>query len=438
MERGNEQMQVLQAITDHALQNLSLDDLFRSMLRRIRGIMNADNIAVLLFTEDRSSLIVRAVDGIEEAVAPDICIPLGSGFAGTIAARCQPLIAGKQMAIEILTPVLREQLYALLGVPLLVNERVIGVIHIGTRHVRTYTQEDITLLERVADRLALTIERTLLAEQAEQAQQENNMYLQQLEQMNDTLQRFVSIVGHEFRTALTGILGFSALLKEPQSHLEAITDYATIIATDAQRLLRLVIDLLDLDRMQQGKMDITLQFQRIDLAELLREQIAQVVLTATSHSFSLFLTPPLSQIEGDADKLKQIVANLLSNAIKYSPKGGEVQLYAFQEGEYIHLSIRDQGVGIPEEALTKIFEPYNRIQTDATRYIGGTGLGLPITKYLIELHGGSIWVESLLDQGSTFHITLPVSQASHHHREKSDIVFSSYSLVNRNHPASSE
>ncbi len=165
-EYSNEQMRVLQAITDHALANLSLDDLFQAVLRRIRVIMAADNIAVLLLNEEGTFLTVRAVNGIEETVASSVRIPVGRGFAGTVAARCQPVIAGKQMPVEILTPILREQLHTLLGVPLVVEGRVLGVIHIGTKQPRTFTQEDIDLFERVADRLAMAIERSSLIEQA--------------------------------------------------------------------------------------------------------------------------------------------------------------------------------------------------------------------------------------------------------------------------------
>ena len=144
-ENSNESMRVLQTITDHALANLSLDDLLRSVLKRIRGIMAADNIAILLMDEDRTTLTIRAVDGIEEKVAHDVRIPVGKGFAGTIAARCEPLIIGTQSSVEILTPILREQLHTLLGVPLLVEGRVLGVIHVGTKKPRTFTQEDVGL-----------------------------------------------------------------------------------------------------------------------------------------------------------------------------------------------------------------------------------------------------------------------------------------------------
>jgi signal transduction histidine kinase len=102
-----------------------------------------------------------------------------------------------------------------------------------------------------------------------------------------------------------------------------------------------------------------------------------------------------------------VLINLLSNAIKYSPDGGNIQIQCIQEGLNVHISIQDEGIGIPDEALERIFEPYNRVQSPETRYIGGTGLGLSITQYIIELHGGTIRVESVLGQGTTFHILLP-------------------------------
>jgi PAS domain S-box-containing protein len=410
-ESLNEEMQVLQAITDRTLATMPLDDLFRSVLSQIRIIMNADNIAVLLVSEDHSCLTIRAVNGIEETVAQEVRIPVGQGFAGTIVASGRPLIIGESEApVEILTSVLREQLQALLGVPLLVDGRILGVIHVGTKRSRIFTQQDIELFERVADRLAMAIERSLLDEQAKRAQQETAIYAHHVEQVNQTLQRFVSIVGHEFRTALTGILGFSELLKEAESEPKDVQDYANDISLDTHRLIRLINDLLDLDQMQQGKMKISLQFQPTDLIALLQRQITSARAITQAHAISFTHEPHMPLLEGDPDKLQQVIMNMLSNAIKYSPKGGDIRVSCCQENDGIHLRIQDQGTGLSPEALPHIFEPYNRAKTQTTKYIKGTGLGLSISKHLIELHGGSIWVESVLGQGSTFHITLPLTQ----------------------------
>jgi signal transduction histidine kinase len=156
------------------------------------------------------------------------------------------------------------------------------------QHNHNFTQQDIDLFERVVDRLAIAIERSLLREQAQQTMQEAAQHLKYVEQMNQTLQRFVSIMGHEFRTTLTTILGFSELLLSPYTTPGEVQEYAKDILPDAQRLLHLVDDLLNLDRMQQGKMKLSLRKEQVDIVTLLYEQIERTRQIAHVHTFSLF------------------------------------------------------------------------------------------------------------------------------------------------------
>ena len=128
----------------------------------------------------------------------------------------------------------------------------------------------------------------------------------------------------------------------------------------------------------------------------------------TDHTFFLNLDASLSFIEGDRDKLTQVMKNLLSNAIKYSPQGGSILVTKQREGHNVHIRVQDQGIGIPENALERIFTPYNRIASEKMRYIQGTGLGLAIVREIILMHEGKVWAESAAGEGSCFHITLPL------------------------------
>ncbi len=406
--RANEQLMVLQVITDTALTHLSLDPLFQAVMKEICQIMAADNIAVLLLDESEQFLTVRAVLGIEEVIASDIRIPLGKGFAGRVAAQCQPIIVNDTSSVEILNPMLREQLRSLLGVPLIVNERVTGVIHIGMKEFHIFTEQDVQLLQRVAQRLALAIERSLLYETVQTARKDAIEQAQHAEQLYKQQNSFVSIVSHEFRTTLTGIQGFSDLLRSEAFDRDRVKEYATDIYEDSLRLLRMINELLDTQQMQVGKMPLRLE--TINLRKLLEEQIMRIRSITHRHTFRIEIAEPFPEIEGDTDKFSQIISNLLSNAVKYSPAGGEIVISCIQEEQNIHLSIQDQGIGIPTQALDKIFTPYNRVSSEKTRHIQGTGLGLSIVKSIVELHHGKIWVKSTPGQGSIFHMLLPIHQ----------------------------
>jgi PAS domain S-box-containing protein len=221
---------------------------------------------------------------------------------------------------------------------------------------------------------------------------------------------FVSTVGHEFRTALTGIQGFSELLSTEDFEKEQVKDYAQDIHIDATRLHRMINDLLDLEKMESGR--VRLEVEEIDFVEIVSEAVERMNTISSEHSIEFKYDPYFPHIHGDKDKLTQVMYNLLSNALKYSPQGGNILLEANAENTQIHVCVQDQGIGIPKEALEAIFRPYNRVHAEDTRYIKGTGLGLPIVRHLVELHKGRIWVESVPGQGSTFHFILPIKKTA--------------------------
>ncbi|MBA2392213.1 MAG: PAS domain-containing protein [Ktedonobacteraceae bacterium] len=229
-----------------------------------------------------------------------------------------------------------------------------------------------------------------------------------LMQTNEYQRQFVSMVSHEFRTTLTTIEGFSEVLQEAEFSAEEVKDFARDIYTDAVRLHRMIDDLLDLEKMQSGR--LVLQREMIDFNALLKSIAERMSTVSPFHVLLLELDEKLPDLWLDPDKMTQVLMNLLSNAIKYSPNGGEISLRNVIEGNTLRVSVKDAGIGIPTENIEQIFTPYNRIHSKKTQFIHGTGLGLAIVRRLIELHGGKVWVESVPMQGSTFHFTLPIIQ----------------------------
>ena len=224
------------------------------------------------------------------------------------------------------------------------------------------------------------------------------------EQLKDEL---VSTVSHELRTPLASLRGFSELILERTFSPEKQYEFIAIIHQEAIRLTNLINDFLDLQRIHSARQRY--EFAKIALEPILREQVQLFSTEKSLHTFRMSFGPALPSVRADADRLRQVLGNLLSNAIKFSPHGGVISLKTLQEGEEVKVKIIDQGVGIPREALPKLFSKFFRAENADTRKIGGTGLGLALVKEIIEAHGGYVGVESVLGRGSTFSFTLPVA-----------------------------
>ncbi|MFN5060002.1 MAG: ATP-binding protein [Chloroflexota bacterium] len=233
---------------------------------------------------------------------------------------------------------------------------------------------------------------------------------QDLLRLNAAKSHFVSIVSHEFRTALTGIQGFSEMMHTEDFTIEEMRDFAKDINEDAKRLNRMITEMLDLDRMESGTM--ALHRQRTDINQLINNVVThEARINQHSHQFNVQLNEDVPHAYVDEDKLIQVVKNLISNAIKYSPDGGIITITSNTHNGTILLSFADQGIGMTQDAIASIFERYQRVNSGATRHINGTGLGLPITRQIVEMHNGRIWVESIPEYGSTFYVELPIVTA---------------------------
>jgi PAS domain S-box-containing protein len=253
--------------------------------------------------------------------------------------------------------------------------------------------EDVTVVREAQDRLGEALE----------SQRSANATLEKLDR---TKTEFLSIVSHEFRTALTGIQGFSELIRDGGLEPDEVRAYGGYIFNDADRVNRLIGDMLDLDRMESGRMSI--RTADVDINEVLSDAIARAG-SSPSVEFKADLDPRLPIVVGDRDRLIQVVSNLVNNAVKYSPDGGTVTLTSRAEGGFALISVTDTGVGIPPDEIGHVFERFRRVRSGAAQSIPGTGLGLTIVKQIVEMHGGKIWVESAVGHGSAFHFTLPLA-----------------------------
>jgi signal transduction histidine kinase len=214
------------------------------------------------------------------------------------------------------------------------------------------------------------------------------------------------MVSHEFRTALVGIQGFSELIRDDDLEMAEVKNLAHDINADAERLNRMITEMLDLDRLEARKVQLNLR--PIALDELLLEAVDRARLISTRHDIVVMLHPNLPVLMGDPDRITQVLTNLLSNAIKYAPDGGRITVRTRLADNSVEVAIKDQGLGIPAEFIGRLFGRYERYEDKHAGKIIGSGLGLAITRQIVEMHGGRISVDSVVGSGSEFRFTLPI------------------------------
>src|ERR1044071_5314687 len=280
----------------------------------------------------------------------------------------------------------------------------------GSLHVIASVR-DITERKAVEDRIRAlreqyTAELTIKNEQLEARNRE-------VERANRQKNEFLASMSHELRTPLHTIIGFSELLTEQlEGPLEEKQQrFVGHILQDARHLLELINEILDISKIESGRLE--LKRESFDFSQCLEEVLAGIRHQAATKNITLENQNRFhDSLYADRLRVKEILYNLLSNAVKFTPEGGRVWVEAFSEGDILHVSVSDTGIGIPEEEHPSIFEKFYQVGDAAGGVREGTGLGLPITKHLVELHGGAINVESRPGQGSSFRLTFPLRPAT--------------------------
>jgi signal transduction histidine kinase len=368
----------VQAVTDAALAYLELDELLPELLARIQLILDVDTCAILLLDDEHDELVPRASVGLGEAVGRDVRIPVGRGFAGRIAGERRPVSLPDVEHADVLDPMLREKgVKSLVGVPLIAHDRVVGVLHVGTLAPRTFTDRDTELLQLVAERAALAIEKSRLHDE--------------MVRLDEMKLNFVAIASHELRTPASAVYGALMTLRMRGEELagDARAELEETAFQQADRMRRLIEQLLDLSRLDARS--VAIQPQPLVLRQLLSELVG-------GEDVTLNVDPGLAVI-ADPLVIDRVVTNLVVNARSYGRP--PISIDAGMPDRYLRISVSDAGAGIPDELVPRLFERFERGTAGV-----GSGLGLAIARAYATAHGGELLYHSEAP-GARFELLLP-------------------------------
>ena len=412
LTRSVEQLTALGEVGRAVSSTLDLETVLTTIVSRAVQLSGLDGGVVFEYDEGVEEFVQRAATETGGALAEArraTRIRKGEGALGRTAITLEPVQvpditvpgAHESRLREIL---IESGVRAVLAVPMVREGRLLGCLGVTRNRPGEFPVETIELLRTFATQSALAIQNArLFHEIADKGRQ--------LEAASRHKSEFLANMSHELRTPLNAIIGFSEVLL--QRMFGALNDkqdeYLKDIYASGQHLLSLINDILDLSKIEAGRMELVPAPFHVPSA--LENAVTLVKERAARHGIALELDldPTLGEVVGDERKVKQVLLNLLSNAVKFTPEGGRISLKAGRRDGAVAISVTDTGIGIAPEDQAAIFEEFRQVGTDETRKQEGTGLGLTLAKKFVELHGGRIWVESELGQGSTFTFTLPVS-----------------------------
>lgn len=387
----------------------AVEELLTEAAETLRGAFEARAVAIVLVREGAEPLVVTR--GAHEAGRFD-----GTSAAGGVLRTGEPLFVSDLESDGRFGPPPRRSAgrpRPALLVPLSAREGRIGVLAVERRG--EFPRELRATAETLGLHLALAIDNACLAERqrrfADELEGKVAAATRRLRELDRAKSDFVSIVSHELRTPLTSIQGFSELLLSRPPSAEGARRWLELIHREAERLGRIVADLLDLSRIESGG-ERALGPAPLALGPLIDANVELLASQSAAHTIERDLPDALPPVVADHDALDRVLKNLLSNAIKYSPGGGPVRVWArvsAEEPGRVELGVEDRGVGIPAASVSRIFEKYCRVPHPDTAHVRGLGLGLALVKSLVEAQGGRIRVESQVGLGSRFVLSLPIA-----------------------------
>ncbi len=415
-QRRADELSFLFDITRTAVATTDLDEALTNVANILLQEVDGAEAALVYLTNAQDDAIVfeahAAVGYGRDVVARQTTLNWGEGIVGQAATQGQPLVIADAHQEPYHTNGSSRTRSALV-VPLFSGEEIIGVMTVESTHPNVFARDSLQLLTGASSTLTAVIQNARLLEQITQANE-------QLRELDKLKSQFLANMSHELRTPLNSIIGFSRVMLKgidgPLNDLQ--TQDLTTIYNSGQHLLVLINNILDLSKIQADKMEI--QPEYISLDDIIDGVISTGRGLVKDKPVQIYkeVEDNLPQVYGDPVRIRQVMLNLVSNAAKFTNEGSITvkairRAYDPETGQppHVQISVIDTGIGIAEEDMYKLFEAFSQVDGSTTRQVGGTGLGLTISKEFIEMHGGTIWVDSEVEVGSTFHFTIPLHPA---------------------------
>ncbi|MCA9899469.1 MAG: GAF domain-containing protein [Anaerolineales bacterium] len=404
-ERLASDLETVAQVSTAASTILEVEELLQSVVDLAKSSFDLYHVHIYLVSESGKKLTLKAGAGnigrLMSLEGHEINIQDDSIVARAARTRQGVLENNVRRTLDFLPHPLLPETKAEMALPMLVGGKLIGVLDLQANKKDFFSEEELNVQTTLAAQIAVAVENA--NQYAVQVQ--TAVKLREVDQLKS---EFLASMSHELRTPLNSIIGFADVLLEGLDGdlNERMEEDVRLIRESGNHLKGLIGDILDMSKIEAGRMD--LRYEEIDMVQLANDLVATSASLAQEKNLYLHLDvdKAVSTIQADRTRLRQIMWNIVGNAIKFTEKGG-VTITLQPKSSYLLCSVRDTGIGIKEEHIDVVFEQFRQIDGGLNRAAGGTGLGMPITKKLVELHGGDIWIESVYGQGSTFFFTLP-------------------------------
>ncbi len=406
LRRQADRLQRILEISQILTSTYNLDELLQIILASATELTKTETASIMLLDENGTELRFAATTSNDRDKLMALRVPVESSLAGTILLSGEPMVfdnvqqdprhfAGvdKQIAFES---------RSILGVPLLVRDRPVGVLEaLNKLDSSPFSEEDGQVLMTLAAQAAVAIENARLITALQKA-------YEQLNRVDQIKSDFIAIASHELRTPLGLILGYAAMLKEDLKNPDT-AQQLDMVMSSALRLRDLIDDMVNVQHIEEGKAKLVLsEFSLQEVVQRVVEAVNELY-TAKEQELLVNLPPQTLSVIADRDKIMLVLNNLLTNAIKFTEARGRIMVTAEQKNGEVQVHVADTGIGIPAREVNRIFDRFYQVEPHLTRTHGGLGLGLAIAKGMIELHGGKIWVESVEGLGSRFSFSVPLN-----------------------------
>jgi len=402
------EMETVAKVSAAATTILDLDELLQTVADLVKLNFNLYHAHIYLFDEDSASLVLAAGAGEVGRTQRQRGHRIPLNREHSLVARCartrEGVIANDvTQTPDFLANPLPPDTKSEMAVPLVVGDVLVGVLDVQADITDRFTEADVRVKTTLGDQIAVAIQNATLYQKQVQM-------VDQLQTVDRLKSEFLASMSHELRTPLNSIIGYSRMLLDGANGDlgEETNEDMDAIYNSGQHLLHMINDILDLAKIEAEALELDLEPVDFKSVTGLVVQMTSILLQNKPVQLALELDPHLTTLWADDIRLSQIMNNLIGNAIKFTNEG-EICISAQDRNGMALIGVRDSGIGIAPDHLERIFERFQQADNSSTRRAGGTGLGLTITKHLIELHGGTIWVESTLGEHTTFWFTIPLS-----------------------------